>query len=46
MKRVLILGVLAAIAVAAVLLLRPDQPGAPAPAAKRDDTQIGRRPSW
>jgi mono/diheme cytochrome c family protein len=43
MKRALILGVLAVIvAAAAVLLLRPDERGAPAPAGKGDDTQIGR----
>ena len=43
MKRALILGIVAVIVVvAAVLLLRPDERGAPAPAAKRDDTQIGR----
>ena len=43
MKRALILGVLAVIVVAAaVLLLRPDERGAPAPAGKGDDTQIGR----
>ena len=43
MKRALILGIVAVIVVvAAVLLLRPDERGAPAPAGKRDDTQIGR----
>jgi mono/diheme cytochrome c family protein len=43
MKRALVLGIVAVIVVvAAVLLLRPDERGAPAPTAKHDDTLIGR----
>jgi mono/diheme cytochrome c family protein len=42
MNRALVLGILAVIVAAAVLLVRREEAGAPAPGTKRDDTQVGR----